>query len=151
MQVTEEFYATMCNTRLGLVASGSLRYLFEIEDLRGRLPPQMHGSYSDFLGEMRKADERKMFLSGWGEYADRTLYEILGQKPEGLENACGVKELLEKVVGGSINDRQRLELVRKAIRFFRKLQKTAVANAQFPDTSIPQGVLELARGSGATA
>lgn len=130
---------------LGLKTSAAIGYLFRVEDLSGELPEGRNEAYGGFIEAFREEERGGMF-KGFGEFSSYTLYDMLEKAVGGLKSSGEVRKLLEGIVTPSINPKERLSEVKKALEFFRELNRRCVIQAEYPDTSIPRGILEFAEG-----
>ena len=132
------------NICLGLKTSAVIRYLFRVEDLSGNLPEGRNEAYEEFI-EAFKGEEQCRIFKGFGEFSSYTLYDLLEKAVGGWKSSGDVRKLLEGIVTPSINPQERFSKVKKALGFFRELNKRCVIQAEYPNTSIPRGILEFAR------
>jgi len=132
------------NICLGLRTSAVMRYLFRIEDLSGKLPEGRNKAYEKFIEVFREEEQGGMF-KGLGEFSSYTLYDVLEGAIEGLRSSADVRKLLEGIVTPLTNSQERLDRVKKAVKFFRELNRKCVIQTEYPDTSVPRGILEFAR------
>lgn len=129
---------------LGLQTSAIMRYFFRIEDLSGKLPEGRNKAYEKFIELFRDEEQCGMFKK-FGEFSSYTLYDVLEGSIEELRSSAEVRKLLEGIVSPLTNPQERLDRVKKAVNFFRELNKRCIIQTEYPDTSVPRGILEFAR------